>query len=230
MFGLTVNGFAGVFGSGPRNGVYGRTDSNTESGVYGLNDSFGVGVAGHSVAGIGVMGTTQRGDRWGGYFEHRGGGTALKVVGAADIGTLRITGADLAEPFEVAGTDSINPGTVMAIDPARPGQLRVSTKAYDRRVAGVISGAGGINTGLTLKQPGTLADGTHPIALSGRVYCQVDASFGAIKPGDLLTTSNTPGHAMKVSNHARAQGAIIGKALTGLKQGKGLVLVLVTLQ
>ena len=62
------------------------------------------------------------------------------------------------------------------------------------------------------------------------MYCQVDASFGAIKPGDLLTTSSTPGYAMKVRNHARAQGAILGKALTGLKSGKGLVLVLVTLQ
>ncbi|MFN8001869.1 MAG: hypothetical protein U0X75_12730 [Acidobacteriota bacterium] len=166
----------------------------------------------------------------GGYFQNSAGGVSLKVVGTADIGTLRITGADLAEPFAVAGADSIQPGTVMAIDPTQPGQLRVSTKAYDQKVAGVISGAGGINTGLTLKQPGTLADGAHPVALSGRVYCQVDASFGAIKPGDLLTTSSTPGYAMKVRNHARAQGAILGKALTGLKSGKGLVLVLVTLQ
>ena len=57
-----------------------------------------------------------------------------------------------------------------------------------------------------------------------------DASHGVIKPGDLLTTSDTPGHAMKVSDHAQAQGAILGKAMSGLKEGKGLVLVLVTLQ
>jgi len=81
-----------------------------------------------------------------------------------------------------------------------------------------------------MSQPGTLADGQHPVALSGRVYCWVDATQGAIEPGDLLTTSNTPGHAMKATDAAKAQGAIIGKAMTGLKEGKGLALVLVTLQ
>jgi len=45
-----------------------------------------------------------------------------------------------------------------------------------------------------------------------------------------LTTSGIPGHAMKAGNRARAQGAIIGKAMTGLNAGRGLVLVLVTLQ
>ena len=96
--------------------------------------------------------------------------------------------------------------------------------------AGVISGAGGVQPGMMIGQEGTLADGEHPVALTGRVYVWVDATRGAIKPGDLLTTSPTPGHAMKVANPARAQGAIIGKAMTGLKAGKGLVLVLVTLQ
>jgi hypothetical protein len=66
--------------------------------------------------------------------------------------------------------------------------------------------------------------------LTGRVYCWADASYAPIEPGDLLTTSDTPGHAMKVTNHKKAQGAIIGKAMTSLKEGKGLVLVLVTLQ
>lgn len=263
VFGFTETGYAGVFGSGRQNGVFGATASNTDSGVFGKNDGGGWGVYGFSERGAGVqgisnshdgiigisnatnktgvIGLTSKGsnavagisshkDGVGGYFQNSAGGISLKVVGTAELGTLRITGADLAEPFEVANANAIQPGAVMTIDPAQPGQLRVSAKAYDHKVAGVISGAGGINTGLTLKQPGTLADGAHPVALSGRVYCQVDASFGEIKPGDLLTTSSTPGHAMKVRNHARAQGAILGKALTGLKSGKGLVLILVTLQ
>ena len=79
-------------------------------------------------------------------------------------------------------------------------------------------------------QEGTLADGKHPVALSGRVYVWVDASRHPVKPGDLLTTSATPGHAMKAANPQRAQGAVIGKAMTGLKSGKGLVLALITLQ
>jgi hypothetical protein len=62
------------------------------------------------------------------------------------------------------------------------------------------------------------------------VYAWADASYGSIEAGDLLTTSATAGHAMKVSDHRRAQGAIIGKALTALDEGTGLVLVLVSLQ
>ena len=83
---------------------------------------------------------------------------------------------------------------------------------------------------MTMGQATTLANGKYPVALSGRVYVWVDATRGAIRPGDLLTTSATPGHAMKAGNAAKAQGAIIGKAMTELKAGKGLVLVLVTLQ
>jgi hypothetical protein len=35
---------------------------------------------------------------------------------------------------------------------------------------------------------------------------------------------------MRASDHARSQGAIIGKAMTPLPAGQGLVLVLVSLQ
>ncbi len=53
---------------------------------------------------------------------------------------------------------------------------------------------------------------------------------GPIKPGDRLTTSTRPGYAMKVTDPIRAQGAILGKAMTPLIGDDGLVLVLVTLQ
>jgi hypothetical protein len=146
---------------------------------------------------------------------------------------LQITGgSDLSEQFDVGealGTGPA-PGMVVSIDPNRPGKLIVSAKAYDRTVAGIISGAGGVDTGLYMGQKGTPADGSHPVALTGRVYCWCDATRGAIQPGDLLTTSATPGYAMKVRDHARAQGAILGKAMTSLDEGRGLVLVLVTLQ
>ena len=54
-------------------------------------------------------------------------------------------------------------------------------------------------------------NGEYPVALTGRVYCWADASNGPIRPGELLTTSNNPGHAMKVTDFGRAHGAIIGK-------------------
>ena len=162
----------------------------------------------------------------------------LDVVGQTRTQTLQITGgADFAENFDVnvetTGSEAmtkVEAGFVVSIDPSNPGKLQLSTRSYDRRVAGIISGAGGVKPGMMMSQEGTLADGQHPVALSGRVYCWVDASEGAIEVGDLLTTSSTPGYAMKAKDLAKAQGAIIGKAMTGLKSGKGLVLVLITLQ
>lgn len=145
---------------------------------------------------------------------------------------LEITaGADLSEQFDVtfAGSE-VQPGMVVCIDPQNQGKLVMSTKPYDRTVAGIVSGAGGVSPGMLMGQQGSLADGKHPIALTGRVYCLADASHGAIQPGDLLTSSDSPGHSMKVADHAKAQGAIIGKAMTRLEAGKGLVLVLVSLQ
>ncbi len=106
----------------------------------------------------------------------------------------------------------------------------ISNKAYDRRVAGIISGAGGVKPGMLMGQKDSEADGGTPVALTGRVYAWADASASAIEPGDLLTTSDVVGHAMKVTDYEKAQGAIIGKAMSSLDKGKGLVLVLVTLQ
>ena len=150
--------------------------------------------------------------------------------GWTSVSVLQITGgADLSEQFEVTGREP-EPGMVVSIDPKNPGELVVSRQAYDRAVAGVISGAGGVQPGMLMGQDGSIADGDHPVALTGRVWCHCDATSNAIQPGDLLTTSDVPGHAMKVTDHVRAQGAIIGKAMTSLTDGRGLVLVLVTLQ
>jgi hypothetical protein len=143
---------------------------------------------------------------------------ALTVVG----------GADLAEPFAMSHTN-VTPGSVVVIDPRHPGRLTLSTRAYDKKVAGVVSGAGGIEPGLSLTQMDQLEAGKN-VALTGRVYVQADARPGAIEPGDLLTTSDTPGHAMKATDHARTPGAVLGKAMSALQEGQGLVLVLVTLQ
>jgi len=136
-------------------------------------------------------------------------------------------GLDYAEGFDVSNSDRAAPGTVLVIDPDSPGKLAVSTRAYDRRVAGVVAGANGLGSGVRL---GTGKFG-HDVALAGRVYCNVDAKYGAVEPGDLLTTSPTPGFAMVVRVHPKAQGAILGKAMQRMaKGGKGQMLVLVTLQ
>ncbi|HOA72758.1 MAG TPA: hypothetical protein PL151_10210 [Phycisphaerae bacterium] len=167
-------------------------------------------------------------------------GTATITLDADVSGDGRITtqelqitgGSDLSEQFNIvpAGEVEAVPGMVVCIHPQRPGELVVSSKAYDRTVAGVVSGAGGVKPGMLMGQKGTAADGHAPVALTGRVYVLCDASTGAIEPGDLLTTSAVPGHAMKVTDHGKAQGAVLGKAMSSLAEGRGLVLVLVSLQ
>ena len=140
-------------------------------------------------------------------------------------------GADFSERFDVRdGEADIEPGTVVSIDPDHEGRLEPSREAYDHRVAGIVSGAGGVRPGMVMAQEGSIASGEHPVALTGRVYCRATAANGPIRPGDLLTTSDVPGLAMRVSDPARAQGAILGKAMGTLEEGEGLVLVLVGLQ
>ena len=165
-------------------------------------------------------------------------GTVVMTLNGDSNGEGKITtqvieitgGSDLSEKFDITTrrTEPM-PGMVVCIDPDRPGELRVSDRACDATVAGVISGAGGVKPGMLMGQSGTRADGAHPVALTGRVYCYVDADNGAIQPGDLITTSNTPGHGMRAES-GKASGAILGKAMTSLARGKGLVLVLVSLQ
>jgi len=155
--------------------------------------------------------------------------TMLDINGTTTTKVLTITGgSDLAEPFPMSGAH-LAEGSVVIIDENNPGQLKLSAEPYDRRVAGIVSGANGVNPGISLQQTGIMEGGQN-VALSGRVYVLADASFGPIKPGDLLTTSTTPGHAMKVGTFGKAQGAVLGKAMSSLKAGQGMVLVLVTLQ
>ncbi|RJP31585.1 MAG: hypothetical protein C4547_15360 [Phycisphaerales bacterium] len=163
------------------------------------------------------------------YCTTSGTGLALQADAIARVDVLEIVGADIAEKFPVVKSKTATPGTVMEIDPDRPGHLRVASGAYSPGVAGVVSGANDLSVGAVLGNlPGH--EDAPPIALSGRAWVKCDASNGPIEPNDLLTTSNTPGHAMKAADRGRAYGATIGKAMSSLKEGKGLVLVLVSLQ
>ena len=155
-------------------------------------------------------------------------------MGEITVDVLNIRGgSDLAEKFDIqpAKADGkIMPGMVVSIDATRPGQLRISHEAYDTKVAGVISGAEGLATGMIMGQKNSIAFGNFPVALTGRVYVMADATHNPIVPGDMLTTSNLEGHVQAVKDYARAQGAVVGKAMSGLSEGTGFVLVLVNLQ
>lgn len=145
----------------------------------------------------------------------------------AQAGDIILENADCAEEFDIAAVAALEPGTVVVLDD--DGKLGASAEAYDRRVAGVISGAGAYRPGIVLDRQATDAP-RQPVALVGKVYCKVDASFGAISVGDLLTTAPTSGHAMRANDPAQAFGAVLGKALRSLSEGRGLIPILVALQ
>ena len=229
--------WAGVWGKSTKaSAVYGETTAEFGAGVLGENKGKGYGVWGVAVNGAGVYGKSTN---WTGVYGETaaagvpaiwGRNTAPGGKAARFDGTVEITnGADLAELFSVTGETAVEPGTVLIIDVDHPGQLLPSSAAYDTRVAGIASGAGGVRPGLTLYQAGLL-EGETEVAIAGRVYVRAEADSAPIAPGDLLTSSAVPGLAMKAADRERAYGAVIGKALSGLDEGQGLVLVLVSLQ
>jgi len=230
--------FAGVSGEGAHGvrgvsiqddsgvGVIGESHGKKSIGVYGVNTNNvepGIGVRGSSY-GIGVLATGKPAGRFEGNVEVTG-----------DISLLN---ADCAEDFDVL-EENIEPGTVMVLN--ETGSLQPSYKEYDKKVAGIVSGAGGY-------KPAIILDSRHsrslsgkdqcnnknrhrlPIALMGKVYCKVDARNSSIEIGDLLTTSSIEGFAMKASDPIKAFGCVIGKALGSIKEGLGLIPILVTLQ
>ena len=155
----------------------------------------------------------------------------IRVAGRVTTNALDITGgSDLAERFDIKPSTQLKPGMVVSIDPMNPGKLILSNQAYDTKVAGVISGANGVNPGLIMKQSNSIADGEHPVALAGRVWVWCDATSTQINVGDMLTTSSKLGSAMKASDPVKSRGAILGKAMTSLSSGEGFVLVLISLQ
>jgi hypothetical protein len=142
-------------------------------------------------------------------------------------GDISLNNADCAEDFDFSKSDEIEPGTVVVIE--TEGKLVKSTTAYDKRVAGVVSGAGGYKPGIVFDKKDSEAN-RKPVALMGKVYCKVDADSSPIEVGDMLTSSSIAGYAMKALDPFKAFGAVIGKALSPLNQGQGLIPILVTLQ
>jgi hypothetical protein len=193
--GNSTNGVGVLASSSTNYGLQGTTNNVAKAGVYGTT-SYGDGVWGESGAAYksGVVGLSYNAAGYGGYFYNQAGGPALYAAGLAQIKTLQILGADLAESFPVEG-GAIEPGTVLAIADGGDGTLRVCDEAYSRRVAGVVSGANGLAAGVVLKGKSFDSPDHAAVALSGRVWVKCDATKAPIHIGDLLTTSPRAGHA-----------------------------------
>jgi hypothetical protein len=153
------------------------------------------------------------------------GGETIRLDRQA--GDIIVQNADCAEDFDIGDCGTADPGSVMVL--GDEGKLHLSTQAYDRRVAGVVSGAGPYKPGLVLDRQQSAPD-RLPISLVGKTFCKVDAQYAPIAVGDLLTTSPTPGHAMRAEDPVRAFGTVLGKALRPLQVGQGMIPVLIALQ
>jgi hypothetical protein len=236
---LVFSQHAGVYGQSDQQGVMGLSTSATGTGVYGGGASHAgapgagcIGVRGETFTGVGVQGQSFGAGLAGkfiGGVEVTGHITANDVEVTGDIiaHDVVLSGGDCAEDFDIAGLEAVDPGTVMVIDEA--GSLQPCQNAYDKKVTGVISGAGDYKPGIVLDKRASVSN-RLPLALLGKVYCKVDAEYGAIQIGDLLTTSSTPGHAMRADDPLKAFGSVIGKALRPLEGGQGLIPILVALQ
>jgi len=140
-------------------------------------------------------------------------------------------GSDLAEMFDITDKEElIIPGLLVSLDPRYPGKLMLSSEPYDKKIAGIISGANGIKPGILMGQDETIADGSDMVTLSGRTYVKANTTNGKIKIGDLITSSKVQGEAMRATSKRKSRGAIIGKAMTTLNDDSGFILVLVNLQ
>ncbi|QNK82892.1 hypothetical protein [Nakamurella sp. PAMC28650] len=249
----------GVQGNGPDAGVSGFSENGVavrghsnhndggqlfahdvgHNGVLGLNDASGSAPAGSSPVGNGVYGytaVTAGSGVVGAVASTNPTGAGVTGIGPVagrffgDVvvtGDVQLTGGDLAEEFHLVGDLLAGPGSVVVL--AGLDHVRVSDRPYDRRVAGVVSGAGNYRPALVLDRRPDQPD-RFPLALNGKVWCNVDADSGSIEVGDLLTTSSRPGHAMRATDPQQSFGAVIGKSLGALAKGQGLLPILVALQ
>lgn len=224
-----------------------RGVSNGEHGaVVGVNNASGHGLFGLSNSGEGVHGETNSNDHAAVVAVQNGNGFAIHGIGnraglfqgnVEVTGDIRLLNSDCAEDFEISDSElkNVEPGMVMVL--TENGSLRSSYQEYDKKVAGIISGASGYKPAIVLDrqysepQPQNQKNKIRlPVALMGKVYCKVDARYSSIEIGDLLTTSSIRGCAMKADDQVKAFGAVIGKALGSIKEGVGMIPVLVALQ
>jgi hypothetical protein len=214
--------------------------------VTGINTSSGNGVYGKGTAGDGVHGESSGGNVSAVAGIHTAGGKGIYGSSSGNAGwfdgnvqingkltvtqDIILSGADCAEQFNSSTGLLVEPGTLVVID--ENGALAESQLPYDRKVAGVVAGAGTYRPAIILdRHPDKQPDANRiAISLIGKAFCKVDASYGEIAIGDLLTSSPSAGHAMKASDREQAFGSIVGKALRPLASGKGMLPILIALQ
>jgi hypothetical protein len=251
-----TSGGDGVVGVGRAHGVRGVGNATAQGSGYGghFSSSTGIGVLGQSTASLtgqnlyapGVFGFSQNGV---GVMGRSGGPGSVAGYFDGNVivdGDLIVTGSKTGYVVDIARNDGSEPlaqGDLVVVtgvtDPVVgnipvPLVRKADTEA-STAVIGIVDAAYQLEETVYGSTGRTAADGAiNPgdylmiVTLGAFATIKVDASYGAIQPGDLLVSSPTPGHAMRADNPAI--GTIIGKALAPLDEGTGTVAIMVTMQ
>jgi hypothetical protein len=222
-------------------GVIGQTYSSGGFSYGARGDALGttgpaVGIFGAAWSPQGIAGlfiNIPRGDILRGAVSQNPDVTVFRVDGTGRVfadGGFQPGGADFAESMAATGDRAqYAAGDLLVIDPTASRHVALAQKPYSTLVAGIYSTKPGL-VGTTRKVDESAPQNEIPLAVVGIVPCKVTTENGPIQIGDLLVTSSTPGHAMKGTERSKMLGAVVGKALEPLEEGKGVIQVLVTLQ
>lgn len=135
-------------------------------------------------------------------------------LSAKAVRSEQIVGTDIGQQ-KYSHDDSLSLGELVSIDTSLKHGVKRSAGAYEPTLVGVV----GSGPSLLLEQEGV--GNEVMVVASGTVSVRANNESGSIKPGDLLTSSSTPGVAMK----ATKEGPIVGRALTALEGQSGTVIV-----
>jgi hypothetical protein len=239
-------GAVGVVGLGANRGVYGASGGGT--GVYGTSNTNYAGYF-YSNGYRGVYASSPSG-YYAGYFTNRGGSSQ---PGIYVNGSIVASGSKAGYVVDVClndGSDPLETGDVVAVvgvsEPVM-GEIPVmrvvkATAENASAVVGVVDQRFVMEeeNGESLARPDTAVpqlatnnaiqrgEYLSVVTLGAYKLIKVDASTGAIQPGDLLTPSPNPGYAMRAPD--ASPGTITGKALEALETGQGTIAVYVTMQ
>jgi len=236
-----------------------RVNKNGGTYIYPSNSYYGLYVYSQtdasyaSSSAYGIMGIISRNrpgtNYWSGYFYDTGSsGNYLGFFADQRSGG----GIDVAEYIYDSNGDT-EAGDVLVADAQKDESVIKSQKPYQTSVLGVVSTDPHMVMGMDLvinEETGESIPGVSAtrLALTGRVPVKITEENGPIEPGDLLTTSSTPGYAMKwtlldvndakdfqelksiLAENERRRNATIGKAVSSSSSGEGTVMVLISVQ
>jgi len=231
---------AGVVGRSTNgNGVEGYTTVVGKYGVYGKNESGaggGIGVVGYAPNGVGVygqgpgFGLYAKGDlRVEGYSYFDGGKSGYVVEVAQNDDSISLEAGDVVV-ISGAGPAVLGEIPVIKVRRATAGQAGAIVGIVDKQYTPTPQGKAAYERSESAVADVAIAPGEYLTIVTLGAYkaIKVDASYGAIAPGDLLVASPNPGYAMRAT--APKPGTVIGKALGALPSGTGVIPVIVTLQ